>query len=192
MEVTLCFIDFAGTPATISSSGTSCITDAPEPTMTLLPIFSLCFTVELSPSQQVSPIMVLPPITAPAVSAQSLPISTLCATCTRASSFVPSPITVSDSEPRAIEQLELISTLLPILTPPICGNLSKSKVSCLSYAKPSAPITAPGCTIEFLPITQFCRMLTLPSIIVLSVYLTIITNNCKIADITILTDSCAF
>ena len=78
--ITLCFIDFAGIPATMSSSGTSCITHAPAPTITLFPIFILFFNVQLSPIQDVSPIIVLPPIIVPAVSSQFLPIITLCAT----------------------------------------------------------------------------------------------------------------
>src|ERR687891_916244 len=76
-EVTLCFIDLAGTPATISSSGISCITKAPAPTITLFPIFILFFNVLFSPVQQVSPKVVLPPIIVPAVSSQFLPITTL-------------------------------------------------------------------------------------------------------------------
>ena len=77
LVVTLSFIDLAGTPATISSSSTLFMTVAPEPTITLFPIFILCFNVEFCPSQHVSPIIVLPPMATPAEQTQFLPISTL-------------------------------------------------------------------------------------------------------------------
>ena len=77
VEFTLCLIDFAGTPATMSSSGTSCITDAPHPTITFLPTLILFFNVQLSPSHVLSPTIVLPPIIVPAVSSQFSPKITL-------------------------------------------------------------------------------------------------------------------
>src|SRR5688572_18436881 len=87
---------------------------------------------------------------------------------TRASSFVPSPIQVSESDPRAIEQLAYISTPFPSLTWPLWGNFSNSPPSYRSKANPSDPKEAPDWITQLLPTRQFCTSDTLSYMIVLS------------------------
>ena len=90
---------------------------------------------------------------------QSLPIRTLCPTCTRLSSLVRSPIRVSSSAPRSIVQFAPISTSAPITQPPTCGTLYAPSGPG-TYPKPSVPMRAPACTRTRSPSSTPWRMET--------------------------------
>ena len=78
------------------------------------------------------------------------PMRTLCAICTRLSSFTPSSMTVSSIAPRSIVVFAPISTSSPITTLPTCGIFCHVPRSG-AKPKPSAPMTAPGCTMQRAP-----------------------------------------
>ncbi len=75
------------------------------------------------------------------------PITQLWATWIWLSSLTPSSITVSSSAPRSMVVLAPISTSSPMRTAPTCGILIQRPAS-RAMPKPSAPITAPECTMH--------------------------------------------
>ena len=81
------------------------------------------------------------------------PMTQLCATWMRLSSFTPSSMTVSSSAPRSIVVLAPISTSSPMRTPPTCGIFTHAPAS-RAMPKPSAPMTTPECTMQRAPSLQ--------------------------------------
>src|SRR5207249_2494365 len=73
------------------------------------------------------------------------PTSTLCPIWTRLSILVPRRTMVSPKVARSIVVLAPISTSSSMTTPPVCGIL-RWRAPSKANPKPSAPMTAPGCT----------------------------------------------
>lgn len=126
-RLNLCLIDFAGTPATISLSGILLITEDPFLIITLVPIFNLCLIVQLSPPQKASPFLCTPYYGARRQCTISPNFYIICNMHQRIQFCTVTNYGIW-SEPLAMEKLEDTSTLSPILTPHIWGNLSSSKL----------------------------------------------------------------
>ena len=105
------------------------------------------------PMRQLRPMIVLPAMPTQPATAVCAPMRQLWPIWIWLSSLTSSSMTVSSSAPRSIVVLAPTSQSAPITTRAICGILSHTPSSS-AMPKPSAPITAPECTIVRAPIAQ--------------------------------------
>ena len=140
-----------GFPTTTALSGISFITLVPIPIYTLLPILHPFIIVLPGPIHTSSPTVTEPEKVTPAAIAHLLPILSLCAIWQWWSILVPSPMIVSLTVPLSTLVPAQISTLSPMITPPICGICSHSPFSFLAAPNPSVPIVQFSCIVTFFP-----------------------------------------
>src|SRR5690606_3248204 len=120
-----CRMGCAGDPAQRSPAGMSCITPLPAASCARSPIVMWSAMPTRPPSITISPIVTDPDMPVFPAITQERPIFTLCATCTRLSILLPSPMIVSDKAPRSTVVFAPISTSFWMTTRPICGFFSR-------------------------------------------------------------------
>jgi len=116
------------------------------------PIRGICVNPETTrpatptcpPNIQFLPIFADPAIPVNAAITVLLPISTLCPTCIRLSSFTPRLIIVDPIVARSIATFAPTSALSSMITLPICGIFMNSLSDWGAKPKPSLPITVPA------------------------------------------------
>ena len=149
----------AGYPDTSAPAGTSFVTAPRAATVASSPISTCPVAPDCPPMRTFAPTAVLPAMPTCAAIAAFSPTRTLCATCTRLSSFAPAAMTVLPKRARSMVAFAPISTSSPISTVPTWGIFFQPFAS-RTYPNPSLPMTAPLWTITRHPIRHRSRTLT--------------------------------
>src|SRR5690606_13141607 len=160
----------AGKPAHVSPAGTSLVTPL-RPAIrapTWMVTWSLIATAP--PTITPSSITALPPIAAMPAIKQSRPMTTLWAIWQWLSILLRAPTRVSSSVPLSMAVRAPISTSSSMLTPPVWW-IFVAPAGPAAYPNPSAPRTAPACTVTRSPrttpsynVTPACRRQPAPTV----------------------------